>query len=50
MGSDTPFNKFNGSFTINQGIVSNNDLVISSGRLRVNGIRDIKFTTTRNPL
>jgi AsmA protein len=37
MGSDTPFNKFNGSFTINQGIVSNNDLVISSGRLRVNG-------------
>ncbi|MFZ0218814.1 MAG: AsmA family protein [Candidatus Aquirickettsiella sp.] len=36
-GSDTPFDKFNGSFNINQGIVRNNDLVISSGRLRVNG-------------
>lgn len=36
-GSDTPFDKFNGSFTINQGIVSNNDLIITSGRLRVNG-------------
>lgn len=36
-GSDTPFDKFNGSFNINQGIVSNNDLIISSGRLRVNG-------------
>lgn len=37
MGSDTPFDKFSGSFNINQGIVSNNDLIISSGRLRVNG-------------
>ena len=36
-GPDTPFDKFNGSFNINQGIVSNNDLIISSGRLRVNG-------------
>lgn len=36
-GSDTPFDKFNGSFNINQGIVSNHDLIISSGRLRVNG-------------
>lgn len=37
MGSDTPFDKFNGSFNIHQGIVSNNDLIISSGRLRVKG-------------
>lgn len=36
-GPDTPFDKFNGSFNINQGIVSNNDLIITSGRLRVNG-------------
>lgn len=36
-GSDTPFDKFNGNFTIKQGIVNNNDLIISSGRLRVNG-------------
>jgi AsmA protein len=36
-GPDTPFDKFNGSFTINQGNVSNNDLIITSGRLRVNG-------------
>jgi AsmA protein len=36
-GSDTPFDKFTGSFSINQGIVNNNDLVITSGRLRVNG-------------
>ncbi len=36
-GPDTPFDKFNGSFTINQGIVSNTDLIISSGRVRVNG-------------
>ena len=36
-GPDTPFDKFNGSFNINQGIVNNNDLIISSGRLRVNG-------------
>lgn len=36
-GPDTPFDKFNGSFTINQGIVSNTDLIIRSGRLRVNG-------------
>ncbi len=37
ISSDTPFDKFNGSFTILQGIVSNNDLVIRSGRLRVSG-------------
>ncbi|MCH9637119.1 MAG: AsmA family protein [Gammaproteobacteria bacterium] len=36
-GSDTPFDKFNGSFNINQGVVNNNDLIIRSGRLRVNG-------------
>ena len=36
-GPDTPFDKFNGSFSINQGVVSNNDLIITSGRLRVNG-------------
>lgn len=36
-GPDTPFDKFNGNFTIHQGIVSNNDLTITSGRLRVNG-------------
>lgn len=36
-GPDTPFDKFNGNFTIHQGIVSNNDLMITSGRLRVNG-------------
>lgn len=36
-GPDTPFDKFNGSFNINQGVVSNNDLIITSGRLRVNG-------------
>ncbi len=36
-GPDTPFDKFNGSFSINQGVISNNDLIITSGRLRVNG-------------
>ncbi|MEN9917522.1 MAG: hypothetical protein RLY40_1464 [Pseudomonadota bacterium] len=36
-GPDTPFDKFNGSFNINQGVVNNNDLIITSGRLRVNG-------------
>lgn len=36
-GSDTPFDKFKGSFNIHQGIISNNDLIISSSRLRVNG-------------
>jgi AsmA protein len=34
---DTSFDKFNASFTINQGIVSNHDLTISSDRLHVNG-------------
>jgi AsmA protein len=36
-GPDTPFNQFMGSFTINNGIVTNNDLFISSGRLHING-------------
>lgn len=36
-GNDTPFDKFTGSFAINQGLVTNNDLTILSGRLRVNG-------------
>lgn len=36
-GSDTPFDQFNGSFTIHQGVLSNDDLIIRSGRLRVNG-------------
>ncbi len=35
--NETPFDKFTGSFNINQGIVSNHDLIIRSGRLRVNG-------------
>jgi AsmA protein len=35
--TETPFDSFIGSFNINQGIVSNNDLIIRSGRLRVNG-------------
>lgn len=43
-GSDTPFDKFAGSFTINQGIVNNNDLVITSGRLRVNGKGELNLS------
>lgn len=35
--TETPFDRFTGSFTINQGIVGNNDLIVRSGRLRVNG-------------
>ncbi len=35
--SDTPFNKFLGSFTINKGILANNDLNVISGRLRIGG-------------
>jgi AsmA protein len=33
----TPFNKFMGSFTINRGILTSNDLSISSGHLTING-------------
>ncbi|MGB8285342.1 MAG: AsmA family protein [Candidatus Aquirickettsiella gammari] len=35
--TETPFDKFTASFNINQGIVSSNDLIIRSGRLRVSG-------------
>ncbi|MES2142440.1 MAG: AsmA family protein [Pseudomonadota bacterium] len=34
---DTPFNKFMGSFIIDKGILTNNDLNVISGRLRING-------------
>ncbi len=35
--SDTPFNQFMGSFTINNGILANNDLIVGSGRLNIHG-------------
>jgi AsmA protein len=35
--SDTPFNQFMGSFTIDKGILTNNDLAIGSGRLNIHG-------------
>lgn len=35
--SDTPFTKFMGSFTIDKGILTNNDLAVSSGRLHIHG-------------
>ncbi|MES2998886.1 MAG: AsmA family protein [Pseudomonadota bacterium] len=34
---DTPFSKFSASFTIDKGILANNDLIISSGRLNISG-------------
>ncbi|BBB14911.1 uncharacterized protein RVIR1_03970 [Candidatus Rickettsiella viridis] len=34
---DTPFDKFTGTFSIDKGIITNNDLNISSGRLRISG-------------
>lgn len=37
MNAETPFDQFNGRFTIVQGILNNPDLVIRSGRLRVHG-------------
>lgn len=56
-GPDTPFDKFNGSFNINQGVVSNNDLIIISGRLRVNGkgllnlpLQQINYTLQAQPI
>ncbi|TLY48311.1 MAG: AsmA family protein [Gammaproteobacteria bacterium] len=56
-GPDTPFDKFNGSFNINQGVVSNNDLIITSGRLRVNGrgtlnlpLQQINYEVQAQPL
>lgn len=46
-GSDTPFNQFIGSFTINNGILVNNDLFISSGRLHINGKGSINLPEQR---
>ncbi|MDQ8039257.1 MAG: AsmA family protein [Rickettsiella sp.] len=41
--SDTPFNKFMGSFTIDKGIMVNNDLNVISGRLRINGLGSVNL-------
>lgn len=35
--ADTPFDKFTGTFMINKGLVTNNDLTITSGRLHIKG-------------